>query len=60
MRERNERATVADTRDRKDTDRSDSGSRSDDYSSIDDPANEHYYREYLGADFRGDDTSDSR
>jgi len=57
MRERNERESTNSVRNRKDSDGRDSGSGSDDISSIDDPADEHYYREFLGANWRAEDPS---
>jgi hypothetical protein len=50
MRERNERSTISDVRNRKDTYGRDPGQGSDDDTSGDDAADEHYYRDYLGAD----------
>jgi hypothetical protein len=50
MRERNERSTISDVRNRKDSDGGHQGRGSDDDSTDDDSADEHYYRDYIGAD----------
>jgi hypothetical protein len=50
MRERNERSTISDVRNRKDTNGRDQGRGSDDDATDDDAADEHYYRDYIGAD----------
>jgi hypothetical protein len=50
MRERNERSTTADARNRKDADGRDQGRGPDDDAASDDTADEYYYRDFLGAD----------